>query len=177
MLTNAHKMLTRTHVVPTQNVSITKVHITANAYHLAEGVCVDDDECSNNNNDCHESRSVCTNAAKTYTMEWVSGVATYTMSRRGFVPVLPVTPITMKMVPSVPMLINASLTMTICAKPMLTALTLLVVTNVHAKLHIGKAKAWTAMMVAQDVLTSTNVPPEPIMASPSMVLTKTVMRH
>ena len=33
MLTNAQKMLTDTSVVSTQNVSITKVHMTANAYH------------------------------------------------------------------------------------------------------------------------------------------------
>ena len=89
------------------------------------------------------------------------------------VPVLPVTPT--KMVPSVPMLMNVSMTMTICAMLMLTALTPLVVTNAHAKLHIGKAKAWSAMMVAQDVLTSTSVPPESIIASPSTVLTKTVI--
>ena len=53
------------------------------SFHLAEGECVDDEECANNNNDCHGSRSVCTNEAKAYTMEWVSGVATYTMSGRG----------------------------------------------------------------------------------------------
>ena len=33
MLTNAHKMFTHTPVVLTQNVSITKVHMTADAYH------------------------------------------------------------------------------------------------------------------------------------------------
>ena len=48
------------------------------SFHLAEGECVDDDECAKNSNDCHESRSACTNEAQTYTMEWVGGVATYT---------------------------------------------------------------------------------------------------
>ena len=83
------------------------------------------------------------------------------------VPVLPVTPMTMKMVPPVPMLMNVSMTMTICQMLRLTALRPLVVTNVHAKLHIGKANGWSAMMVAQDVLTSTSVPPEPIIGQNS----------
>ena len=52
------------------------------SFHMAEGECVDDDECANNSNDCHESRSACTNEAKTYTMESISDVAQYTMSRR-----------------------------------------------------------------------------------------------
>ena len=54
------------------------------SFHMAEGACVDDDECANNSNGCHEGRSVCTNEAKTYTMEWVSGVAQYTLNGRGF---------------------------------------------------------------------------------------------
>ena len=58
---------------------------------------------------------------------------------------------------------------------MLTDLTPLVVTNVHTKLHTGKATAWTAMTVAQDVLTSTSVPPKPVIASPFTVQTPTVM--
>ena len=78
-------------------------------------------------------------------------------------PALPVNPMTMKMVPSVPMLMDVSMTMTIFAMLMLTTLTPLVVTNVYAK------------MIALDVLTSTSVPPEPIIASPSTVLTTTVI--
>ena len=74
MSTNAQKMLTHTPVTPTQNVSIIKVYDCKclPSFHLSEGECVDDHECTNNNNDYHESRSVCTNEAKTYTMEWVT---------------------------------------------------------------------------------------------------------
>ena len=50
---------------------------------MAGGACVDDDECANNSNGCHEGRSVCTNDVKTYTMERVRGDAQYTMSGCG----------------------------------------------------------------------------------------------
>ena len=86
MSTNAQKMLTHTPVTPTQNVSIIKVYDYKYlpSFHLYEGECVDDHECTNNNNDYHESRAVCTYEAKTYTVEWVNGVAKNTMSGRGF---------------------------------------------------------------------------------------------
>ena len=87
MSMNVLKLSTHTHKVSNSNCfdiqGSNECHCLP-SFHMVRGACVVDDECTTNNNDCHESRSVCTNEAKTYTMEWVSGVAQYTMSGRAF---------------------------------------------------------------------------------------------
>ena len=76
---------------------------------------------------------------------------------------------------SVPMLMNVLMTPTICAMLTLTALIPQAVTHVLVRLHSGKAKAWTVMMVVQDVLTSMIVQLEPTTMYLSMALMITVL--